>query len=122
MSNVAESSSVSVFGLILIALILFVGLIVLQVFLSRTKSKIPGLIIPIISFTISLLAVAIIVLRMVVAQDSISIVGTILPILGGFIPANIPTAIHLLIYFIIRKKLNADNNQEMKKMTIQDLE
>jgi Mn2+/Fe2+ NRAMP family transporter len=38
------------------------------------------------------------------------------------IPLNIPTLIFLLIYFLSRKKMNADNNQEMKKMTIHDLE
>jgi hypothetical protein len=104
-------------------IIMLAGLIVLQIFLSRAKSKLPGLIIPIIYFAVSILLVAVIVLRMVVAEDSSHIVGTIpVAILSGFIPANISTAIHLLIYFSIRKKMNDDNNQEIKKMTIQDLE
>jgi len=107
---------------ILITLILLAGLIVLQVFLSRAKSKIPGLILPISTFVITLLVVLIIVFAMKVPEGS-SVAGTILPVaVIGLIPPNIPTLILLLIYFLSRKKLNDDNNQEIKKMTIQDLE
>lgn len=106
-----------------IALILFAGLIVLQIFLSRAKSKIPGLILPVIYFLSSLLGVALIVIAMRPPEDSNNIVGMIpITILGSLIPANIPTAIYLIIYFLVRRKLNTDNNQEIKKMTIQDLE
>jgi hypothetical protein len=111
-----------VIALIPIWLILLAGLIVLQIFLSRAKSKIPGLIIPIFFFTSSLLVVALLVLGMKAPENSNNIVGMILPAISGIFTANIPTALHLLIYFLVRKKLNIESNQEIKKMTIQDLE
>lgn len=123
--NTSDTVYVNYLGSLLsipIALILFAGSIVLQIFLSRAKSKIPGLILPIITFVFSLLVVAFFLLLMYIPQDS-SIVGTVVPVaVIGFIPLNIPTVIYLLIYFLSRKKMNDDNNQEIKKMTIQDLE
>lgn len=110
---------ISFVGLLIIpiCLILFAGSIVFQVFLSKLKSKLPGLVLPSISFLISLIIVAILLLN----TYHLNIMSLIFALLM-LIPLNIPTMILLLIYFLSRKKLNADNSQEMKKMTIQDLE
>ncbi len=126
-SSAESNTNINVTGgwaimLIPTGLILLAGLIILQIYLSKRKSIIPGLILPIAFFIISLLYTAALVLLSKASEGS-SGLGMILPAaIIAFISSNIPTLIFLLIYFLSRKKLNEDNNQEIKKMTIQDLE
>lgn len=88
---------------ILILLILVICLLLLQVVLSRTQSKIPGLILP-----------------------GIMILGYLpfmYAITGGpnvlWLIATIPVIILLLIYFLCRRKFQ---KKQMEKMQIMDLE
>ena len=89
---------------VLILLILIICVLLLQIVLSRTKSKIPGLILP-----------------------AVMIVGYLpfmYAITGGpnvlWLVAVLPIALLLLIYFLCRGKFR--KRKQMKKMQIMDLE
>ena len=88
-----------------------IGLVVLQVFLSKRESKWPGLILPLLSLLISLL----LVLNVTVHNGEFPW-G---PILASLILGNIPTALLLVIYFACREKLR--KRSELDKMQINDL-
>ena len=122
-------------GIILI-LVFGAGLIVLQIFLSNKESKWPGLILPIISFGISLLAAMAILLYSVntvtkaqtingeIVEQSVTEVNdtssTIVGAIVVFAYCNIPTAILLVIYAACRGKRN--RQRALEKMSVQDLE
>ena len=88
--------------LLIIALIV-ICVIILQIVLSRTKSKIPGLILPVMMILCYL--------------------PFMYAITGGpnilWIIAAIPIIVFLVIYFLCRRKYLDD---QMDKMRIQDLE
>ena len=88
-----------------------IGLVVLQVFLSKRESKWPGLILPLLSFLYSL----------VMALSAVAYNGGIPwgPILASLILGNIPTVILLAIYFACREKHR--KRSELDKMHINDL-
>ena len=92
---------------LLILLLVIICVILLQIFLSRTESKWPGLVLPVLSFVCSL----IIPLNMIVANGVV---------LLAWIIVNIPTVLLLLVYFVCREKYRKKN--QMEKMKIQDLE
>lgn len=100
---------------LLIFLIFLIGIALLQVFLSKTKSKWPGLILPIISLLYSLIMV--LSLAIYVGMS----IGEIFILIGStFIFSNIPTVILLTIYYVCREKMKA--RSQLDKMNIQDLE
>lgn len=101
--------SKGIFGLLLIA-----GIIALQIFLSRSEKKWPGLILPVISFCYSLLGVL-----GIAAFDSMSAGSVIGMVLIVFLLLNIPTAVLLAIYFVSRERKK--KNKEIDKMNIKDL-
>lgn len=102
-------------GLNTLIMLGMVGLvIILQVFLSKSKSKIPGLIIPILFVMFSLISVANIGFSSHFTW--IDMVGRILMV---FILSNIPTLILVSIYYVIRERNNM--NRQLDKMKIQDL-
>ena len=127
-------------GLSFILLIFFVviciGLIVLQVFLSKIENKWAGLILPFSSLGVSLLVLfGIIMLTPATMTETLFVNGELIErttaqiiptttIVGTavfmFIIFNIPTAIYLAIYAICRDKHSKRRNLE--KMRIQDLE
>ena len=88
-----------------------IGLVVLQVFLSKRESKWPGLILPLLSFLYSL----------VMALSAVAYNGGIPwgTILASLILGNIPTVILLAIYFACREKFR--KRSELDKMHINDL-
>jgi len=88
---------------LLIIALLAVCVLILQVVLSRTKSKIPGLILP-----------GLMILGYVPFMYAITGGPNIL-----WLIAAIPIIILLVIYFICRRKYQ---NNQMDKMRIQDLE
>lgn len=88
-----------------------IGLVVLQVFLSKRESKWPGLILPLLSLLISLL----LVLNVTVHNGEFPW-GSIL---ASLILGNIPTVILLAIYFASREKFH--KRSELDKMNIKDL-
>lgn len=94
-------------------LIIFVGAIALQVFLSKRESKFLGLILPIISVLNSL----IIVLN--IAGDAMTKTQILTALVSAFLIGNIPTIILMAIYFGIREKLKIES--ELDKTRIKDL-
>lgn len=84
---------------VLICLAVMVGIVLLQIFLSKKERPWPGLIMPILYF----LAVLVIVL------------GNI-----DILLVNIPTFIMLAIYFACRGKRR--HKKQLEKMNIQDLD
>lgn len=92
--------------LLIIALIV-ICVVILQIVLSRTKSKIPGLVLPALCFLFSL----IVPLNMIAANSAALLFWLIV---------NIPTIILLLVYFVCRQQYKKKNHIE--KMKIQDLE
>ena len=95
--------------------VLLVGCIILQVFLSRRESPWPGLVLPGLSFLYSL----IVMLNVVILFDSSGweIAATLFM---AFLLYNIPTLILLAIYFACRGKYR--RKREMDRMNAQDLE
>lgn len=92
---------VVLFGMVLIG----IGLIVAQIFLSRAESKWFGLILPILSFLGSLVLV-------LNAADQGGAVS-------GFLVGNIGTVLYLVIYAVIRGKKK--KNKQLDQMKIKDL-
>ena len=88
-----------------------IGLVVLQVFLSKRESKWPGLILPLLSFLYSL------VMALSAAAYNAGIPWG--PILASLILGNIPTVILLAIYAACREKFH--KRSELDKMQIKDL-
>lgn len=98
---------------IIFFLVFIVGGILLQIFLSKRESKWPGLVLPIITFILSLVYILNIAPTESVRQIIVLIIST-------FLITNIPTVILLAIYFICQKKVKSI--REIDKMNIQDLE
>ncbi len=94
-------------------LIIFVGAIALQVFLSKRESKFLGLILPILSVLNSL----IIVLN--IAGDAMTKTQILIALVSAFLIGNIPTIILMAIYFGIREKMKI--KAELDKTRIKDL-
>lgn len=129
------------FGVIntLVLLILLIGIVLLQIFLSKKRNKWLGLILPVICLMFSILVVVQIPAytitsvsyqttdengRIIEQGDkqvsSTAIPGMIMQIISIFVMYNIPTVILLGIYIGCREKQK--KNQELEKMNIQDLE
>lgn len=90
---------------------MFIGIILLQTFLSRKESKYWGLILPSITFIYSL-----IMLLSVPFTDGFALVA----VLSIFLIGNVPTILFLGIYLACREKKNA--LAQLDKMKIQDLD
>lgn len=97
---------------LLIGLFVTGGAAVLQVFLSKSASKWPGLILPAVALLVSVFPVLNIVSSGNVWQDVLSCVLL-------FLLSNIPTVIFLAIYAVCRKK--GKRKSQIDKMNIQDL-
>lgn len=87
----------------------------LQIFLSKRESKWPGLVLPIITFLISLLYP----LGMIAPSEGITAAFVVYMILVWLL-ANIPTIILLAIYASCRGKQK--RKKQLDKMNIQDLD
>ena len=97
---------------ILFLLVVVVGGICLQIFLSRRRSRWPGLVLPVISFLVSLLYLFNLV-------DTGSVVQNILMALVTLLVSNLPTLVLLAIYWAGRERVRSQS--ELDKMNIQDL-
>jgi len=119
----------------LIALAVFAGLIVLQVFLSNKESKVLGLILPGLFFTGALVVLIAILLFTPVTSTSTGMVnGEIIIVeetinqptaiiataVATFFMLNVPTIVLLIIYAACRSKQN--RIRALDKMSVQDLE
>ena len=98
----------------LIALLTMVGIIVLQVFLSKRESKWPGLVLPVLAFLFGLLYP----LNMVAPAEGVNALF-IFQMIFVWLLGNIPTIVFLAIYFGCRGKQR--HNRQLDKMNIQDL-
>lgn len=96
-------------------LLILIGLVVLQVFLSRREGKLPGLVLPLLTLLYSVLAV----LNTAVVEEALAleVFGTCAEV---FLLSNIPTLILLAIYFGCRE--SRKRKRQMNKMNVQDLE
>lgn len=107
----AVASKMVIFTLLFL-LILIVGGILLQIFLSRRKSRWPGLVLPFLSFLFALL-------MLFNLQDTGSVSGNLLVILTTLLAGNLPTLVLLAIYWAAREKFRVQ--RQMDKMNIDDL-
>ncbi len=98
---------------LLILFLPFVGLIFLQLYLSKSNNRFVGLILPILQFLLSLFLVFGMVFY---SYEGGSMIVTICLTLFLF---NIPTLLFLLIYAAARS--NRKKNKQLDKMNIQDL-
>lgn len=101
----------------LAVILCLVGVILLQIFLSKRENRWAGLILPAISFLISFIYP--------LSMAAFTQIGSMRAELGGttvfglilvWLLANLPTAVLLAIYFTCR-----DKNRSVDKMNIQDL-
>ena len=95
------------------ALIIFIGFIFLQIYLSKKDNKWLGLILPVIAFLCSAIPILNIINMETAGQTAAVIIIT-------FLCANIPTAVLMIIYFACREKYR--KHSQINKMNIQDLE
>ncbi len=102
----------------LIVLLFIAGVIALQIFLSKQENKWLGLILPIISFLVSLIYP--LNMAVPVVNIGVEMVNVVLSLLLGLLIANIPTYILLAIYYACRGKYR--KRKQLDKMNIQDLE
>ena len=98
-----------------VILLAYAGVLVLQVFLSKTESKWPGLVLPCIAFLMSLMYPFL----MVAPSEGVT-VGFIAQMILVWLLGNIPTLILLGIYFACRGKKK--RSKQIEKMNIQDLD
>lgn len=100
-------------SIIFLALLL-AGSVLLQLWLSRRESRWPGVVLPVLSFLLTLL----IPLSLVLPPEGVT-VRFVLSAALSWLVANIPTAVLLLIYFSCREKLR--RSRQLEQMNIQDL-
>ena len=123
----------SVIRTTVLILVLLVGGVALQIFLSRRESRWPGLVLPGLTLLYSLVMVLSISTYRTLTSSAVvdgTVVETVtqhgdllaaLPaMLMVFLLGNIPTIILLAIYFACREKYR--KKKQMDRMNIQDLE
>jgi biotin transporter BioY len=96
-------------------MVFLVGIVLLQIFLSKRENKWLGLIFPMISFMFSIL----VVLSMAVYANQ-STGERIFQLITMLLLGNIPTISLLVIYFACREKFK--KKKGIDKMKIEDLE
>lgn len=92
-------------------LVLIAGGVILQIFLSRRRSRWPGLVLPLLTFLYSVLLVL-----NVRSVDGEFPWG---PVLVSLILGNLPTLVLLAIYWAAREKFRVKD--QIDKMNIDDL-
>jgi len=102
-----------IFTIIVFPLFL-VGIILLQIFLSKRQNRWTGLMLPAISFIFSIIGVL-----GLAFYGNESTVQIILQLVRVFLVCNIPTIILMAIYFACREKFR--KSKELDKMNIKDL-
>ena len=135
----------AIMSMIIIVVFLFaaIGLVILQVMLSKAESKWPGLILPCVSFIFSLVVVFGLMMFSTSRSSSVNTVdhhgnvvttivdettipsgareSTAITMGMNFIYINIPTVIGLCIYGVCRAGKNDKNKKDLEKMKLQDL-
>lgn len=98
----------------IIGLLIIAGAVALQIFLSSSKRKWPGLILPVLTFIYSLVGIL-----SIAAFGSMSGSSVAVLIIMVLLLMNIPTAILLVIYFVVKERKK--KHKEIDKMNIKDL-
>ena len=93
-------------------LLLLVGGVLLQIFLSRRESRWPGLILPLMTFLCSLLGP-------LNVADTGSVSRNVLLVAVTLLAGNIPTLVLLAIYWAVREKRRV--RDQLDKMKIDEL-
>lgn len=93
-------------------LVVLVGGILLQIFLSRRESRWPGLVLPLLTFLWSLLGP-------LNVMDTGSVSQNVLTVLVTLLAGNIPTLVLLAIYWAVREKRRV--RDQIDKMKIDEL-
>lgn len=93
-------------------LVVLVGGIFLQIFLSKRESRWPGLILPLLTFLWSLLGP-------LNVMDTGSVSRNVLTVLVTLLAGNIPTLLLLAIYWAVREKRRVKD--QIDKMKIDEL-
>ncbi len=99
--------------LLIVLLAIIIGIVYLQIYLSKLANKWLGLILPGITFITSS---SVVIARVLYGGDLESVLLTSLIV---FLMYNIPTLILIAIYIVQRKKIK--KNAGLEKMNIQDL-
>lgn len=102
----------SIINMIIVILIIM-GSLLLQVILSKNKSWLLGLLLPVICLVWS-------VIFMTVSSDGGENWSPLFSSIPYFLTVNIPTILLILIYFACR--IDVKRKKELKKMNVQDLE
>ena len=111
-----------------ILLLVSVGAIALEVYLSRRESKVPGLVLPAITFSGELFILLNVVTNVVMTSaadnavggvDSYDVFVTVLNTVLTLLIISMPTIVLLVIYFLCRRGMN--RKKQIEKMNIQDL-
>ena len=97
---------------LIILLVFLVGIVLLQIFLSRRESRWPGLILPLMTFLCSLLGP-------LNVADTGSVSRNVLLVAVTLLAGNIPTLVLLAIYWAAREKYRV--RDQMEKMGKQDI-
>lgn len=93
-------------------LLLLVGGVLLQIFLSKRESRWPGLVLPLLTFLCSLLGP-------LNVADTGSVSRNVLLVAVTLLAGNIPTLVLLAIYWAAREKYRV--RDQMEKMGKQDI-
>lgn len=111
--------NVGIYGLVNI--LVFAGIIWLQVLLSKKENRWLGLILPIISLLYSIFVISLVSTYSYNMEtgELVSMLPNPLGVLFIFILLNIPTLIFILIYLSQRKQIK--RRKQLDTMTIQDL-
>lgn len=94
---------------LLFFLVILVGGISLQIFLSKRESRWPGLVLPMLTFLWSLLGP-------LNLMDTGSVTQNILMVLVTLLAGNIPTLILLAIYWAVREKRRVKDQIDIMKI------
>ncbi len=106
--------NVTIFLFLIIGIV--IGIVFLQIFLSKKGNKWYGLVLPIISFLSSFIPLSNIAAFQIVSTVNGNV---FFPMIATFLVYNIPTVILLVIYFACREKKSV--NKELDRMKIDDL-
>ena len=107
-----------IYSVVLFVVFCGIGLLIgglIQYLLSRTESRIPGMILPILNGVNGLVGLVLVIIGIVNNGINSATLGIIM-----FISAIITTFVYVVIYKKARAKLN--NVSELDKMTVQDLD
>lgn len=99
----------------IITLTMLVGVVFLQISLSKRRSKWLGLILPTITFSLSLLSTLLIVANF---AKPFTVIDITIPAILVFFLWNIPTIINMGIYLVIREKVKLKHRLPLRRLNM----